>query len=350
MTDRARLEAVATAVPSHVISQDDAVREAARHWGGAFADTQRLKAIFQNADIHTRRSCVPFTWYLDSHPFAERNDLYVENAVALLEEAAGRCLDEAGLGAEAIDMLVVASTTGIATPSLDALLVERMAFRRDVQRLPIFGLGCAGGVIGMARAAALAQAMPGAKVLFLVVELCGLTFRKQDRSTANLVATALFGDGAAAALLSTEAAGPALTAWGEHTWPNSLDVMGWRMEDDGFGVLFSREIPQIVRTRMREAVDTFLAGENLTLGDIDELVCHPGGTKVLDALESALDAGNGALDLPRAVLRDYGNMSAATVMFVLEQSLARANGMASPRRLMSSLGPGFTVGFALLEG
>jgi alkylresorcinol/alkylpyrone synthase len=226
--------------------------------------------------------------------------------------------------------------------------MEELPFRRDVERLPIFGLGCAGGVLGLARAAAMARAAPGSLVLFLVVELCGLTFRNSDVSKSNIIATALFGDGAAAALVTCErgAAGPEIAGWGEYTWPGTLEVMGWRVEDDGFGVLFSRDIPAIVRARYGTAVDAFLARQGLTRKDLDGTLCHPGGAKVLDALEGVFGLAPGAMTHARAVLRDYGNMSGATVLFVLARGL---QGGLRGRHLVSSLGPGFSAGFLLLE-
>jgi len=250
-----------------------------------------------------------------------------------------------------IDSIVVVSTTGIATPSLDALLIERMGLRRTVERLPIFGLGCAGGVLGLARAASQAAVAPGKTVLFLVAELCALSFRRDDWSKSNIVATALFGDGAAAALLSTDGEGPALVAAGEHTWPGSLDVMGWEVADDGLRAIFSRDIPKLVTTQLRDAASEFLSRHGLAIGEIDRFVCHPGGTKVIAALEHAFGLGQGALVEARAVLRDYGNMSAATVMFVLERMLAKAcaTGARWERALMNALGPGFTAGFLVID-
>jgi alkylresorcinol/alkylpyrone synthase len=217
--------------------------------------------------------------------------------------------------------------------------------------LPIFGLGCAGGVLGLARAASQAAVAPGKTVLFLVVELCALSFRRDDWSKSNIVATALFGDGAAAALLSTEGEGPALVAAGEHTWPGSLDVMGWEVADDGLRAIFSRDIPKLVTTQLQDAVSEFLARHGLALDQIDRFVCHPGGAKVIAALEHAFGLGQGALVEARAVLRDYGNMSAATVMFVLERMLAkaRATGARWERALMNALGPGFTAGFLVID-
>ncbi|MFQ5783904.1 MAG: type III polyketide synthase [Alphaproteobacteria bacterium] len=318
---------------------------ASQQFDGAFGDLDRLLGVFENAAIGTRYSCVPIEWYSRDHGLGERNRLYLDNAVALLESAAVTALARGGLTASDIDVIVSVSTTGIATPSLDALLMERLPFRRDVQRLPVFGLGCAGGVLGLARAAALARATPGAKVLFLVVELCALTFRAADRTKSNLIAVALFGDGAAAGVLGRDLDGPAVTAWGEHTWSHSLDVMGWNIADDGFGVLFSRDIPHLVRRRMRAAAESFLSRHDLALDDIDSFVCHPGGAKVVDALEEAYGLPCGGLVHSRAVLREYGNMSAATVMFVLDRVL----GAGRRRHLVSSLGPGFTAAFLVLE-
>ena len=318
-----------------------------RLFGASFEDIERLLPIYAHAGIESRRSCVPLEWYLEPHGFAERNDLFLDHARRLLVEAADRCLEDAGLGHGEVDAIVAVSTSGIATPSLDALVMESRPFRRDVARLPIFGLGCAGGVLGLARAAAMARAEPGCRVLFLCVELCGLTFRLADRGKSNLVATALFGDGAAAALIACDGpAGPALAAWGEHTWPDSLEVMGWRIGDDGFGVLFSRDIPAIVRNDYRAACDAFLERAGMPLGGFDAILCHPGGAKVIAALEEAFGLPAGAMRHAREVLRTFGNMSAVTILFVLERALA---GEPPGRWLLSSLGPGFTAGFLVLE-
>jgi alkylresorcinol/alkylpyrone synthase len=334
------------AVPPFEIRQPDVVAASEMIFAGRAGAFDRLRPIYVNAGIETRYSCVPLSWYLQPHGWRERHDLFVEAALELLQRAAEDCLARSEIEVGQIDGLVVVSTTGMATPSLDARLMERMDFRRDVQRLPIFGLGCAGGVLGLARTAALARANPNQYWLFLVVELCGLTFRPRDQSNSNIVATALFGDGAAAALVSCEAQGPAVTAWGEHTWPGSLDVMGWEVEDDGFGVLFSSDIPTLVRRRFREATDEFLAAHDFSLDDIDLFVMHPGGVKVITALENALGVPATALENSRAVLREFGNMSAATVMFVLERTLANNS---AGRMLLGALGPGFTVGFVILE-
>lgn len=339
-----RLLGLQSATPPYVIDQADAAAVARRLFAEV-RDISRLAGVFTNTGIRRRYSCVPIDWYETGHGWAERTALFQASAVDLLEQVARKLLDEAGLTADAIDVLVVVSTTGVATPSLDALLVQRMGLRRDVQRLPIFGLGCAGGVIGLARAAALAKAAPGARVMFLAVELCALTFRKNDVSKSNIVASALFGDGCAGALLSTEGEGPAIGGAFEHTWPDSLDVMGWDVEDDGLKARFAQSIPTLVANGFRPLMDEFLERQQLALGDIDAFACHPGGAKVLDALEDALDMQRGDLVESREVLTEFGNMSAVTVLFVAQRMR-----LAGRRTVMTALGPGFTAAFLTLDG
>jgi alkylresorcinol/alkylpyrone synthase len=350
MTVVPRLLAIATAVPPYPLDQADVI-ERVKLLFGRSPDLDRLLPVFLNTGIQRRYSCVPIEWYDRAHGWSERNRIYLDSALDLLETATKRLLCLTGRHKSDIDSIVVASTTGIATPSLDARLIERMGLRSTVRRLPIFGLGCAGGVIGLARAASQAAVTPGETVLFLVVELCALSFRRDDWSKSNVVATALFGDGAAAALLSTEGEGPALVASGEHTWPGSLDVMGWEVTDDGLKAIFSRDIPKLVTAQFRDVASEFLARHGLAIDDIDCFICHPGGAKVIAALEHAFGLGQGSLVEARAVLRDYGNMSATTVMFVLERTLAkaRATGARWERAMMNALGPGFTAGFIVID-
>lgn len=339
-----RLASLATAVPPHVLHQHKVAERARYVFEGHVDGFARLLSVFGNAGIETRRSCVPLEWYGLPVGWYERNALYLKHALDLIERAATDCLAHVGLPSAAVDALVTASSTGIATPSLDARLMERLPFRRNVERLPIFGLGCAGGALGLARAAALAQGRPGTRVLLLVVELCGITFRVADDSKSNVVASALFGDGAAAALVTSVETdpGPCMAGWGEHTWPHSLAVMGWRVEDDGLGVQFSRDIPTIIRRDYAAALDAFLDGQNFARSDLAGLAVHPGGAKVVDALEEVFGLKPGGLVEARDILRRYGNMSAPTVLFVLEEVLRRR-----PRGhvLVSALGPGFTAGF-----
>jgi alkylresorcinol/alkylpyrone synthase len=347
MNADARVLTVATAVPPFELGQKEVTRRIDLALGPRSREIVRLLPMFGNTGIDRRYSCVPIEWYEELHGWPERNRVYLDSSVDLLETAARRALAQAGRAPDEIGAIVAVSTTGIATPSLDALLMERMQLPRTITRLPIFGLGCAGGAIGLARAAAMARANPNSLVLFLVVELCALCFRRDDFSKSNIVATALFGDGAAAALISCAGDGPRIRGGGEYTWPDSLDVMGWDVTGEGLKAIFSRDIPELVSTQLHEIAVEFLAGHGLTLRDIDSFICHPGGAKVLDALEVAFELEAGSLTASRDVLRDYGNMSAATVMFVLEHAIG--NSKPWRRALVSALGPGFTAGFTLLE-
>ncbi len=339
---------VATAVPRFRLDQAAVARAAAQVFDRERSEIARLMPVFDNAGVATRHSSVPMEWYFARHGWRERNERYIASAVDLLEDAARDALRRAGRMPGDIAAIVVASTTGVATPSLDALLLNRMGLSPTILRLPIFGLGCGGGVIGLSHAAALARTLPDGDVLFLAVELCSVTFRRDDMSKSNIIGAALFGDGAAALVIGRPGSpGLRLGASGMHTWPDSLRVMGWDVEDDGLGVLFSRDIPALVRAEMRGAAGSFLAGCGLTTRDLAGYICHPGGVKVLDALEQAFDLAPGTMAEAREVLRDYGNMSAVTVLFVLQRMMAR--GLAG-RHLMSALGPGFSAGFQLIEG
>ncbi|MBK18820.1 MAG: hypothetical protein CMM52_08290 [Rhodospirillaceae bacterium] len=340
------LLSLTTAVPEYELTQEDVIRRASTFLPGVDSEAlERLMPVYKNSGIERRYSCVPPDWYAEDHGWEEKNRLYVKNAVDLIEEASVTAMEQAHIEPSEIDMIVSVSTTGIVTPSLEAQLMERVGFRRNCERLPVFGLGCAGGVIGLTRSFQQAVASPNKTILFVAVELCGLTFRRCDGSKANVIATALFGDGAAAAVINSDGNGATFENGGEFTWPNSLDVMGWSVEEDGLGVIFSRDIPTLTRTEFRKVLKSYLADTNLSLSEIDQFVCHPGGTKVLNALEEAFELQSGALTSSREVLRDYGNMSAVTVLFVLKNVL-RENERG--RFLLSSLGPGFTAAFMTL--
>jgi alkylresorcinol/alkylpyrone synthase len=216
-----------------------------------------------------------------------------------------------------------------------------MGFRSDVARVPVFGLGCAGGVSGLSIASRLAEARPGTNVLLVALELCTLAVRHDELTKANIVAASLFGDGAAAVVLRAGDGGAIrVEASGEKLWPDTLDIMGWSVDPEGFGVIFQRTIPDFVKEHMGPAVTEILSRMKLGNADVDRFVCHPGGTKVILALERALSLDQGTLDHEREVIADYGNMSAPTVLFVLERALAQG---LPPRSLVTALGPGFTA-------
>ena len=346
MTASVALMSLATAAPPNVLAQTDALDIARSLFAGRFDEFERMSAVFANTGIRERRLAQPLDWYFHPQGWPERTAAYLEAAEALFVEGASAALERAGIGAAEIDTIVTVSSTGIATPSLEARVMGRMGFRSDVERVPVFGLGCAGGVSGLTVAARLASARPGSTVLFVTIELCSLAFRLDELTKANIVATALFGDGGAACVLRAGEEGDwRVEGGGQHTWPDTLDIMGWNVDPSGFGVIFAQAIPPFVRRRMGGAADGILERMGLGRQDIGRFVCHPGGAKVIQALEGALGLDQGSLDVEREVLADYGNMSAPTVLFVLERVLERPP---QGRLFLSALGPGFTAsGLAL---
>lgn len=317
-------------------------------FSGRYTEFDRLSRVFETAGIATRRSVEPLDWFMEPRGWPERTAAYLKGAHDLFLEAARKALDAAGLGASDVDGVVTVSSTGIATPSLEARAHKDLGLRPDVFRVPVFGLGCAGGVSGLSVAARLAEARPGSTVLFVALELCTLAFRLDKLTKANIVATALFGDGAAACVLRAgDGEGLAtVEGAGEHTWPETLDIMGWNVDPEGFDVVFARAIPPFAEQHMGPALTEILSRQSLRPADVGRFVCHPGGRKVIEALETALALPDGALDAERAVLSDYGNMSAPTVLFVLERVLAAR----PPERMaLAALGPGFTASSLTLK-
>jgi alkylresorcinol/alkylpyrone synthase len=284
---------------------------------------------------------------LADHGWHDRNAVYLEAAEQLFIDAATAAIENAKLTPHQIDGVVTVSTTGIATPSLDARVADRIGFRANVRRVPVFGLGCAGGVNGLALASRLAAAEPGSHWLFVTVETCSISIRLDSDDPAAVVATALFGDGAAAGVVRSGDHGLArITGSAEKLWPDTLRIMGWDVEDPGLSVVFDRAIPPFIEAELAGAVDAMCGDLGIARGEIDRLCCHPGGAKVIHAIEAALRLNQGELNLEREVLRDYGNMSAPTVLFVLDRLLE--SGLPD-KVLMTAFGPGFTCAGLLLE-
>ncbi|WP_134684454.1 type III polyketide synthase [Brevibacillus migulae] len=352
-----RILSVGTAVPPHTVSQEASRQFTQQLFQETFPDIDRYLQVFANSRVEKRHFCVPLTWFSSPHTTMEKNQLYIEHACQLGREAITRCLEKAHLSAEDIDCLLVVSSTGISTPSIDARLINLLPLREDLTRIPLWGLGCAGGAMGLSRAADYARAFPQSLVLLLSVELCGLTFVHNDRSKSNLIATSLFADGAAAVLVAGDefAAGhtghltaPRISGSRTVTWKDSLDVMGWDVTDDGLKVIFSRDIPTLVKLRMREAVDQFLDRHQTTLPQISRFVLHPGGAKVLTAYQHSLDIEPGRLQTAHEVLQAYGNMSSPTVLFVLEKEIERS-WQSGEKGLVAALGPGFSCELLYLQ-
>jgi alkylresorcinol/alkylpyrone synthase len=341
MTKPVRLLSLATASPPHEISQDQVAEVARTLFAARFPRFDRMMPVFRNAGVHKRQLVMPVEWYLEPRSWPERGDAYLAGALELFCQAAQGALDEAGLTGAEVDMIVTVSSTGIATPSLEARAMSRMGFRPDVGRVPVFGTGCAGGATGLALASRLAAAEPGATVLLVCVELCSMAFSLDGLGKADIVSTAIFGDGAVACVVRAGEDGFAEVAgFAEHTWPDTLGIMGWRVDAHSLGVILDRALPPFVRSEMRPVMEAMLSRQDLRIEDVDRFICHPGGMKVIEALEGAFNLGQGSLDHERQVLSEHGNMSSPTVLFILDR-VRRAD---LPRRSMvTAMGPGFTA-------
>ncbi len=341
------LNGLATAIPPYELPQLLVLEAARRILGPKYEYFERMAGSFINSGVKTRYSVAPPDWFEHTKSWSDRNSQYLLGANKLFADAAAKALKLAGLAGRDIDLVVTISSTGIATPSLEALNWKELGFRNDVRRVPVFGLGCAGGVTGLAIAASLARSRPGANVLMVALEACTLSFRTDRLEKADIIATVLFGDGAAAAVLSTRPGAGVLpsVAFGEgheHLWPDTLDIMGWHVDDTGLGVIFDRSIPDFAGDFFAKAAGGALEKAGIERGSLDRFVCHPGGRKVLEALESSLCLAPGALDAERETLRDYGNMSSPTALFVLKKVIENGK---SGQMMMTSLGPGFTASF-----
>lgn len=341
------IHSLATATPPHILDQATGATIAEQLLGDAFEDFARLRSIYGNAGIEFRQLARPVEWYTQPQSMVERTAVYLEVALDLFVAAAQKALAEAGIAASEVDAIVTVSSTGIATPSLEARAMGRMGFRSDVSRVPVFGLGCAGGVSGLALAGKLARTDRGATVLFVTVELCSLALRTENVGKADVVSTALFGDGAAACVIRGDDEGfTQIVGSAEKTWPDTLEIMGWQMESAGLGVILNRSIPAFARKEFRGAIEAMLTPQAVRIDDVDRFICHPGGAKVVDAIETALALPQGALNEEREVLRQHGNMSAPTALFVLDR--VRKQGM-PPLSVMAALGPGFTASTVTLR-
>ncbi|MEJ1158515.1 type III polyketide synthase [Prosthecomicrobium sp. N25] len=341
--ERARLVSFGTALPPHVVTQAEAAEAVERIFSRRPGSFDALRGVFATAGTRQRHTIKPAAWYLEPQGWPEKSQAFLDGAGDLFIEAAGRALDRAGLTAADVDTVVTLTATGVATPTLEARVAARMGFRPDVRRVPIFGLGCAGGVSGLSIAGRLAAADPGSTVLMVAIECCSLGFQPDRFDKANIVSSALFGDGAAACVLRAGDGGgiAAIEGSAEHMWPDTLGVMGWRMDTVGLGVILAPNVPDFAEKNLGPAVRGMLDRLGLVPDDVGRFVCHPGSVKVVAAIERTLGLDQGSLDHERGVLVDYGNMSAPTVWFILERVMA--DGALPERTAMLAMGPGFTT-------
>lgn len=339
----AHILGVGTAVPGHAISQSSVRDRARTHFTGlSDASRERLLRIYDNTGIEKRHWANDVEWYTTSRPFDERNAQWHELALDLAEEASRKALAAAGVEPSQVQAVVVVTSSGIATPSPEAHLIQRLGLPLSATRLPVWGLGCAGGAAGLARGAEMATLRPKGCVLVVAVELCSLTFNALDHSTSNVVASSLFADGAAAVVLGHEG-GPEIVGGFSRLLPESYDVMGWDVVPEGLRVRFASSIPTLLRGELGSLIRDGLAEHGMTQEDVGMWILHPGGAKVLTAYEEALQADGPSIEASAHILRHYGNMSSPTVLFVLQHLLQQGKVQPGTNSVLLALGPGFAA-------
>ncbi|WP_082946284.1 type III polyketide synthase [Mycobacterium sp. E1747] len=339
----------AVAFTSHRYNQDEVARELTE-----FTDPQFLR-FAQTTGVDQRSLALPLSRYPRLSGFTEANDAYLEVAVDLGERAIRSALAEANVEPHEVDTIVMVSSTGIAVPTIDARLMTRIGLRPNVKRVPLFGLGCVAGAAGMARVHDYLHGYPADVAVLLSVELCSLTLQRDDTSIPALIGVSLFGDGAAAVVAAgadrnplNGNAGPRVLATRSRVVPETVDVMGWNVGSSGFQLVMSRDVPKMAETYLRDEVDGFLADHGLSLADVATWVCHPGGPKVLDSIEEALDLPPEAMVHSRNSMRDNGNISSVSVLDVLRRTLAEPPAAGS-LGVMLAMGPGFSFELLLLQ-
>ena len=340
-----KILALSSALPPHRLDQSVARREMERLCEGQ-PHLERLMPVFDRTGVETRHLVHEPGWYLESRSFEERNEEYAAKALELTQKAVRACLSQSGTSPDEIDHIYVVTTTGLTTPSLDALLAGCLGLRADVRRSPLFGLGCAGGAGALIRACDVLSARPKDKALVVSVELGSLIFSKQAQTPTDLVGVALFGDGAAAVLLGgdeTPGDGIRIVRTRTHLFRDSRHLMGWRFTDDGMRLVLSRDIPSLVGSRVAPVVQDFLSDAGLSFTNIKHHILHPGGAKVMSTYRSAFGLPDEALSIARECMRQFGNLSSAAVLVMLSNLVASGVPQSGDTGLMLALGPGFAA-------
>ena len=352
-----QIASVGTAFPPYRYTQTEIAETLVARWGDKLAEPRLLTRLHANCGVQTRYFVLPIERYPELVGFKQTNDEWITAAVTLGEQAVTRALEPLGLTAADVSAIFFASVTGIASPTIDARLINRMPFPTSVKRTPIFGLGCVAGAAGIARASDYLAGHPKEIVLLLSVELCSLTWQDDDQSMANLISCGLFGDGCAAVVLvgddvklsSPPANAPNILATRSTFYRHTEHVMGWDIRDTGFRIVLSPDVPKVVLENLRGDVDSFLTSHNLTLADIQSWIFHSGGPKVLEATEKALDLPPEALALSWKSLSEVGNLSAASVLCVLEDTIKNHPGKPGTYSILAAMGPAFCLELVLLR-
>jgi alkylresorcinol/alkylpyrone synthase len=347
-----KIAAVGRALPPNYYDQDALLDALRQRWSHRLWNPERLERLHRNALVGGRHLALPMSEYAGLTTWGKANDAWIRVAQEVGSRAVAGALERAGLSPADVDALIFVTVTGVATPSIDARVVNLLRLPPRIKRMPIFGLGCVAGAAGIARAADYVRAYPDEVAVLLSVELCSLTLQPQDLSIPNLIATGLFGDGAAAVVVVGErraAGGPAIVASRSVFYPDSERVMGWDISEDGFRIVLSADVPRMVRDHLRRDVDAFLAEHGLGRSDVASWVCHPGGPKVLEAMEEALELPPEALAVTWRSLREVGNLSSTSVLLVLADTLESHRPPPGSWGLLLAMGPGFCSELVLLR-
>jgi len=347
-----RIASAASAFPKHYYSQKFLLDQLQEYWGERLRNPQLLARLHRNVTVEGRHLALPTEKYYDIHTWGQANDCWIEVAQELGEQALCRALNHAGLATENLGALIFASVTGISSPSIDALLVNRMKLPANIKRVPIFGLGCVAGAAGIARAADYVRAYPSQAAALVSVELCSLTIQRDDLSVANLISSGLFADGSAAVIVAgseLEVNGPTILATRSVFYPQTEEMMGWKVTEKGFRITLSPEVPTLIRENLGHDVDAFLADHGYARGDVNSWVLHTGGPKVLEATADALNLHDGQLDASWDCLKKVGNLSSASVLVVLEDVMKNRRPEPGTLGLLAAMGPGFCSELLLLQ-
>lgn len=346
------ISAVGKAFPANYYDQGELLSALKAEWAREHHNPERLERLHRNVLVGGRHLALPIEDYDRLETWGQANDAWIRVAQDVGAEAVRDALERAGLTTGDVEALITVTVTGVATPSLDARLMNRLDLQPSVRRLPIFGLGCVAGAAGISRAADYVRAYPSHAAVLLSVELCSLTLQRQDLSIPNLIATGLFGDGAAAVVVTGDdrpSDGPEVLATRSVFYPDTEQVMGWDVSERGFGIVLSADVPRMVTDNLRRDVDSFLADHGLERGDIASWVCHPGGPKVLQAMEESLELDADALAVTWRSLREVGNLSSTSVLLVLQETMAEHRPAPGSYGMITAMGPGFCSELVLLR-
>lgn len=347
-----QIASAASAFPKHYYSQKFLLEELQKYWGDSLRNPQMLARLHRNVAVEGRHLALPHEEYHELKTWGCANNAWIEVAQELGEQALCRALHHAGLDAKRLGALFFTSVTGISSPSIDALLINRMGLPTNIKRVPIFGLGCVAGAAGIARAADYVRAYPKQAAALVSVELCSLTIQREDLSVANLISSGLFADGSAAVIVTGDevnAVGPQIVATRSVFYPETEQMMGWKISEKGFQITLSPEVPKLIRKNLGRDMDAFLADHDLTRADIGSWVLHTGGPKVLEATADALGLHNGELEASWNCLKRVGNLSSASVLVVLEDVMKNRRTEPGTWGILAAMGPGFCSELVLLR-